>query len=51
MTILKDFDLKLLYLKQNNIMKAEILPIFSIGCMLEEKFTGSGLVLLPIEDF
>ena len=41
-TILKDFDLKLLYLKQNNVMKAEILPVFSIGCMLEDNFAGSG---------
>jgi len=27
-TILKDFDLKLLNLKQNNIIEAEILPVF-----------------------
>lgn len=40
-TVLKDFDLKLLYLKQN-IMKAEILPVFQVGCMLKAKFAGSG---------
>lgn len=38
--ILKDFDLKLLYLKQNN-MKAEFLPAFQVGCMLKAKFSGS----------
>lgn len=40
MTILKDFDLKLL--KQNNVMKAEIFPVFSFGCVLEGNFAGSG---------
>ncbi|PKU31024.1 protein disulfide-isomerase hypothetical protein [Limosa lapponica baueri] len=39
-TILTDFDLKLCYLKQNSITKAEILPVFSIGCMPENKFAG-----------